>query len=279
MPSMESPLGFVRSIVQRLDEVGYEKSRRALAALALSFFITVYLLVALNAPPGWGRAFLALSVCYLVAFLALASEWFWGRWFASGLGWSGVMVAIATFVMIGWSPPILIYGLLHGLVVVTLSGKKMAAQYDLQDGWRQRYGMDEFGVARLRKTVTRAAMSLPSLILWALAPKEGQGAVVPLGVTAIATALLAVAGLRGVIRLRSWGLIAMALASVGLFAAGMLDVRPVADLSMVRWLEGLGTLTNVPNAAGIAAPLTGFLLATALLPFAGPAVRFLRQRT
>ena len=57
------------SILKRLDEVGFEKTRRALAALALSFFISIYLILSLNAPPGWGPAFLALSACYVVAFL------------------------------------------------------------------------------------------------------------------------------------------------------------------------------------------------------------------
>ena len=89
-------------------------------------------------------------------------------------------------------------------MVGALAGKKMAARYDLQEGWRQRYGMDEFGVARLRKTVTRAAASLPSLILWALGPKEGQGGCCwPLA--GIATLLAVAAGLRGLVRLRSWG--------------------------------------------------------------------------
>ena len=79
------------SFLKRLDEVGFEKSRRALAALALSFFITMYLLVALSVDSGWAPAFLALAVCYVVAFLAVTADWFWGRWFASGLGWCGTL--------------------------------------------------------------------------------------------------------------------------------------------------------------------------------------------
>ena len=39
-----------------------------LAALALSVFISIYLLVSLNAPEGFARVFVALSFCYGVAF-------------------------------------------------------------------------------------------------------------------------------------------------------------------------------------------------------------------
>ncbi|MBC8131424.1 MAG: hypothetical protein H7X95_00475, partial [Deltaproteobacteria bacterium] len=163
-------------LLAALDDFGFEKTRRAVAALALSFFVSLYLMLSLNAPEGWGPAFLALAVCYMVAFLAVAAEWFWGRWFAAGLGWSGLMVAAMSTVMLGWMWPLIVYGGLHALVVALLLGKRMTALYDLQEGWRQRFAMDEFGVARLRKTVTRSAASLPSMILWALGPKDpGQG--------------------------------------------------------------------------------------------------------
>ena len=267
------------SFLKRLDEVGFEKGRRALAALSLSFFISIYLMVSFNAPPGWGPAFLALAVCYAVAFLALTAEWFWGRWFASGLGWSGMMVAILSLVMIGWTPPLAIYGALHALVVVALTGKKMAAQYDLQESWRQRYGMDEFGVARLRKTVTRAAASLPSLILWALGPKEGQGEGMLLTAIGIATMLTAVAGLRGIVRMRSWGLLAVAASSAALWMLGSAGgTAAVGALFPVRWFESVGFISNAPNLAGVAPTFAAALLALALLPFAVPALRFLRRR-
>jgi hypothetical protein len=265
------------SVFNRLDEVGYEKSRRAVAALALSFFISIYLMVALQAPPGWGPAFLALAACYVVAFLALTADWFWGRWFASGLGWSGLMVAVISLVMIGWAPALAIYGGLHGLVVVALLGKKMAAQYDLQEAWRKRYGMDEFGVARLRKTVTRAAASLPSVILWALGPKEGQGMV--FAAAGIGTLLLSIAGLRGLVRLRSWGLLAVAASSVALWALGTTtDSGLAASLFPVRWYEGLAFVSNSSNALCIAPLLAAAVLGFSLLPFVGPVARFLRRR-
>jgi hypothetical protein len=270
------------SAFKRLDEVGFEKGRRALAALSLSFFVSIYLMVALNAPPGWGPAFLALAGCYVVAFLAVTADWFWGRWFASGLGWSGVMVAVISLVMMGWTPPLVIYGALHAIVVVALLGKKMAGLYDLQEGWRKRYAMDEFGVARLRKTITRASMSLPSLILWALGPKDpGQGAGLAFAAAGIGTLLLSVVGLRGLVRMRSWGLMALAASSAALWTLGSSTggSAVAADLFPVRWFESLGFITNAPNAVGLVPTLAAAVLTLSLLPFARPVARFLRRRS
>jgi hypothetical protein len=267
----------IQSILKRLDEIGFEKERRALAALSLSFLTVIYLMISMNAPPGWGPAFLALAATYLVAFLALAAEWFWGRWFASGLGWSGLMVAVVSLFMIGWATPLAIYGALHGIVVVGLLGSKMASRYDMQESWRQRYNMDEFGVARLRKTVTRASASLPSLILWALAPKEG-GEGMLFAAAGIASLLAAVAGLRGLVRMRTWGLMAMASASVALWVLGSSCVaNQAAFFWPTRWFERLGAVTNIPNALGVAAPVAAAALGLAVLPFLGPALRFLRR--
>jgi hypothetical protein len=258
--------------LKRLDEVGFVGTRRALAALVLSIFFMLYLLVSLSVPQ-LAAALVALSGCYLVAFMAVVAEWFWARWFATGLGWSGVFVAIVSFVFNDFAldPALLIYGGLHALVVLSLMGQKMALRYDMQEGWRKRFGMDDFGVARLRKTVTRAAASLPSVILWALGPKQpGQGMLV-VG-AGLLTAVLAVAGLRGVIRMRSWGLLAMA-ASCALLVlqAGI----PHAGFSAFSpgWFAALG----VAPALGTAAWLPAALLGAALLPFARPALRFLRR--
>jgi len=257
--------------LKRLDEVGFEKSRRALAALALSFFVSMYLLVALSVDSGWAPAFLALAACYVVAFLAVTADWFWGRWFASGLGWSGIMVTVLSLAMIGWIPQLAIYGGLHAVVVLALTGKKMAAQYDMQESWRQRYGMDEFGVARLRKTVTRAAASLPSLILWALGPKEGQGML--LAAAGIATLLTAAGGLRHLIQLRTAGWIMLAGATASLW---LLSSTP-ASLS-VPSLHLMGPVGYSPALVGVPLFVATLFLSLATLPFAGPALRFLRRR-
>jgi hypothetical protein len=265
----------MESFLKRLNDFGFEKGRRALAALALSFFISLYLLVSFNSPPGWGPAFLALSACYLVAFLAVTADWFWGRWFASGLGWSGMMVAVLSLVMIGWTPPLAIYGGLHGIVVLALLGKKMAAQYDMQEAWRQRYGMDEFGVARLRKTVTRAAASLPSLILWALGPKEGQGESLLLTAAGIGTLLTAALALRHLIQLRTAGWIMLAGACVSLWLLGS---TPASLTFSVPSLHLLGPVAYAPALVGVPLFLATMFLTMATLPFSLPVLRFLTRR-
>jgi len=252
------------SLADRLGEIGFERTRRAVAALALSLFVSLYLLISLNAPPGWSAAFLALSTCYLVAFLAVAAEWFWGRWFAVGLGWSGLMVAIASLVMMGWATPLAIYGALHALIVLPLAGKKMAARYDLQEAWRQRYRMDDLGVARLRKTITRSAASLPSLILWALGPKTDAAF---LG--SLAAIALTACGLRGLVRLRSWGIV-----SLGAAGALVLAFGHIGDFAR----QSPGDFGRLSQLLELAGPTTAFLfLAAAVLPFVGPAARFVRR--
>lgn len=244
------------ALVEKLGALGFERFRRALSALALSFFAIVYTFLAVNAPEGWGPAFAALGACYAVAFFAVVAEWFWGRWFATGIGWSGLMVAIISLVMIGWVPALLVYGGIHALIVVPLAGKSMAARYDLQEDWRKRYRMDDLGVARLRKTITRSAASLPSLILWALGPKDpGQGMLVSLA----ALALLGL-GLGGLVRARTWGWLAVAgAAAAALVGGGLFGTRSFAPFAR-------------PELA------IAFLIA-AVVPFTLPAIRFLRARS
>jgi hypothetical protein len=272
----------VKPLLDKLNNVGFERTRRAVAGLALSVFIFLYLFVAvmmsLNGNPQWVPAFVGMALAYVVAFMSVVAEFFWGRWFAVGLGWSGVMIATAGLFQIGeWNPVLGIFGALHGLVVLMLSGAKMAEHYEQQPAWRERYGMDEFGVARLRKTVTRASASLPSVILWALAPKEpGQGM---FAVATFAAGALALAGLAGLVRIRTWGLLALAGAATALVFAGgasfpHFDVVVASSAATFNgWVDLLGYRALV---AGPALPV--LLIGAALAPFAVPAVRYLRSR-
>lgn len=265
----------MKSFLERLNNIGFEGTRRAVAALALSTFVFLYLLVAVNPPSEeWRLAFLAMSACYGVAFMGVAAEWFWGRWFAAGLGYSGVMVAVGSFAMIGFSPILAVYGALHAIVVLAVSGKKMAERFDLQPAWRERYGMDEYGIARLRKTVTRASASLPSVILYFLAPKEpGQGLVVAIATLVAAGA--AVAGLRGTLRLRGWGIVSLA-AAAALFTGLELGASPHFAFASTMPVELGGTILG--HLALLSRGLVPALLALSVLPFAGPTLRFLRAR-
>jgi hypothetical protein len=259
------PSGLV-AIGKRLTEIGFERTRRAIAALVLSLFVSLYLIGALNVPGPLVRVLIALAGCYTVAFLAVVAEWFWGRWFASGLAWSGVMVSIASLIMMGWTPALAIYGGMHAVIVLALGGKKMEARYDLQEAWRQRYKMDEFGVARLRKTVTRASASLPSLIIWALAPREEGLALV----AAVAALGLAAVGVRGLVRIRSWGVLSLAAscALVGLFG----------HVTAFAFTPAGGDLGGFPALAELLMTTVPFvLLAAAVLPFTRPVLHFLRR--
>ncbi|HVU53181.1 MAG TPA: hypothetical protein VHL80_21000 [Polyangia bacterium] len=272
----------MKSLLERLNNVGFERTRRAVAALSLSLFVFLFLVFALlmwmNGQTAWVPSFIALAIAYAVAFMGVAAEWFWGRWFGAGLAWSGVITSVGVLFQLGeWNPVLGGYGILHGLVVLMLSGSKMAERYDLQPAWRERYGMDEFGVARLRKTVTRASASLPSVILYALAPKE-PGQAIFTAATLVA-GVLAVAGLASLVRVRTWGLVALAGAAMALFVGGA-AAYPHFNFAWANsgflfpawgyaWAYG-----NV--VAGPAVPV--LLLGAALAPFAGPTIRFLRAR-
>lgn len=233
--------------------------------------------MSLNAPEGFGRVFVALSVCYAVAFVGVVAEVFWGRWFATGLAWSGIMMAIAVLVLLGWMPQMAVFGGMHLVVAVSLMGKKMAARYDMQEAWRTRFQIDEFGVARLRKAVTSAAASLPSMIMWVLAPKEEGLA----AVGAVAALVLTVAGLRGLVRLRSWGVLSLAGAGALVAVSGHVGLP---FLSGLGGTDCLGFFGSVPAQVKLAwygealGPTLAFvLLAIAVVPFAGAIVRYLRR--
>jgi hypothetical protein len=272
----------LEGLSKNLNSIGFERPRRAVAALALSLFVFLFgflgLLMWLNGQTQLVPAFVALALAYAVGFMGVAAEWFWGRWFACGLCWSGLAIAIASLFQLGeWNPMLGVYGGLHGLVVLMLSGEKMAARYDLQPAWRERYGMDEYGVARLRKTVTRASASLPGVILWALGPKNPGETVFALGT--LAAGVLAAAGLFGVVRLRAWGLVALA-GAVAALVIGSGAAYPHFDVAWTATATGFadwGQAWAYRNVvAGPALPV--LLLCAALAPFARPAARFLKSR-
>ena len=165
------------AVGQRLNEIGFERTRRALAGLALSLFVSLYLLVALNAPEGLGAVVRWRSPPATASRSSASSP--------SGSGGAGSPPASAgrgswsrspSLAMVGWTPVLAIYG---GAARAGRGRADRARRWPPATTCRrpgaQRYKMDEFGVARLRKTVTRAAASLPSLILWALGPEGGRG--------------------------------------------------------------------------------------------------------
>ncbi|HJZ86964.1 MAG TPA: hypothetical protein VKN99_17450 [Polyangia bacterium] len=249
----------------KLGELGMVGFRRALALAVLGFFGTIYTLMTIGMEGPWMRPFLGLALCYGVAFFGVAAGWFWGRWFANGLGWSGVMLAAFGMAMMGWQPALAIYGGLHALVVAGLYGTNMAALFEGQADWRKRWQMGDPAVQRLGRAVTRAGASLPSLILWALAPREEPGRLLVL--------MVALLGLWGLLRLRTWG--ALAIGAAGAAALLMAGPWPVPANGVFWALEGT-------RAIAAAAPMTVVvpgLMLLAFLPFVVPVARFLgRER-
>lgn len=254
----------LKALRDRLMNLGYEPVRRALAALGLGFFASLYGFVAMMAPPNMLPLVVGLCLVYLVGFFGVAAQWFWGRWYASGLGFWGLMVSAFALVQVGFLPILVVQTVLHGIVVLALLGPKMGALYEQQPGWRERWGLDEPGVEKLGKTVTRTAGSLPALIIMLLAPRDGD--------EGFALAALALATLGGwqLLRRRAVGALTLA-ASAGAAALALWTPHRVgscaAELSPA--LIPLGSVNDFVA--------TAFLVA-AVVPLVRPLARFLRAR-
>lgn len=255
-----------------LEPAFWRGPRRALAALVSCFFALLYAVVALNLGGEWRPAMFGLSACYLTGFASLVAPWFWGRWFAAGLGWSGALVGVVSLFMLGWSWPLAIYAGLHGAIVLALMGASMATDYELQAPWRERFQMDELGVARLGKTVTRTAASLPSVVLWALGPKE-PGQTVALG-AGLLTVLLAGMGLRGLVRLRTWSL--LAIGGALLLASGLGQLQAHHASCWLAWPSNGAAVATLPLfalASAVTRHLAPVLAAALALAIVAPSWR------
>ncbi|MBK9029813.1 MAG: hypothetical protein IPL61_00470 [Myxococcales bacterium] len=222
--------------------------RRAMAAAVLSFYGFIYVLLGWSAPPEWSALLTAIAGLYAVAFVGVVAGWFWGRWFAQGLGYWGVVSGVLGMWQIGPEPVLVFLTASHAVVSVLLAGEAMAAGFDGRAEWRARFHLDDGGVHRLGKSVVRAAMSLPILIMWALAPSQPSSLVASADLMALLPAGLAVVGLVALVRMRTWGLFALAGAGVAMVA-----------------LAGVGLVAMIAAA----------LLAAAVAPFARPMARAL----
>lgn len=218
--------------------------RRAIAATVMGFFALSLLGsgLELDGHP-LGRFFFAMSGVYGLAFFSLIAGYFWARWYTTGVCLFGLFVSTLALWKVGPQPQILVMGGSHLAVVLALTGESMQGLFEGQSAWRARFHMDDHGVNRLGRSVIRAAAGLPIVLIYALAPKDGQ-------LLGIAMVALAAGGLFGLVRLRSWGVLALGGAAL---TAG------VAVAS--------GSLLVFPAAVA---------LATSVAPFAGPVVRALR---
>ena len=216
--SSTTSIGRIRDALGR---VGFTHERKALALSILGLFSSYFLLLMLIARdqmPEWYPAFSAMFALYFIAFFGVAAHWFWGRWVAIGLGSWGATIAIwGCITQRAFEPALVILGVTHGLVALLLMGSSMGAHYEGRADWRTRFGLDDEGVKRLRRSVTRAASSLPAIVLFALAPRQDDGAVL---------LLVAALGIGGLLLGRSISLFALAAASIGAFRSRSTRLRP-----------------------------------------------------
>jgi hypothetical protein len=235
--------------------------RRAVAAAVLALYGFFYLFLALAAmQPGWGPAYFSIAGIYGLGFFALVAGYFWARWYSLGVGISGLITGGFAIWQVGPEPIVLFIAGTHLLVTLALTGESMGEPFEGKQQWRTKLHMDSNAVTRLGNSVTRAAISLPYILLYALAPKpasmlSAQAACGFFSTTMLAATATAL-GLYGLIKMRTWGLLAIA------GAALLMSVNALATHSAS--LTVMSTL-----AAG--------MLAWTLVPFAAPLVRRIKH--
>lgn len=228
--------------------------RRALAAVVFAFYALIYSMIAFSGMvPDFNKAFFALAGVYGLAMFSLVAGYFWARWYAVGVGLYGVITAAVGMWQIGAEPVLLFVGGTHLAATLMLWGETMSESYDGQTAWREKLHMDEGAVQRLGRSVIRAGVSLPFVLLYALAPKPGSEMLV-----GMAALLLAGLGLRALVRLRTWGVLAIGGAGALMLAMSVGEMATHADAFALR------------------PALAGALLISASMPWAVPALRFLR---
>jgi hypothetical protein len=238
-------------------------TRRAISLLLLSLFFWNFVLTALLGPDDLFACFTGLSVVYGLAFLGVAAEWFWARWFAIGIGNFGAL-SLITLLQTGMEPTIAIFGFSHLVISLFLGGEGMAARYEHSESTAERWNFQEESLVLMRRAVKSAGMSLPLLILYTLAPAPELLHLVALGA--------GVAGVAGLLRGRTWGLLAMGAAGLIALADGLGVFGPPTVSYLLLTPSGSVILWGP-----VFALLAGTMIA-APLAFAGPLVRHLRGR-
>lgn len=230
--------------------------RKAVASLVLALYGLFFLVIALNPPaPEWQACFAALAGVYGLGFFGLVAGYFWSRWYAVGLGISGLISAAISVYQIGAEPILLIYGGSHAAVSLLLWGKGMASDFDGKLDWRTRFHLDEHATNRLGKAVIRLGISLPYVVMYGLAPRDGSGAML-----AILGVLLAGSGAVALLSLRTWGVLALAGGAAALLGAAGISVASGAGLALgITGIAAVGLLaaTIAPFARPIAHHLLG----------------------
>jgi hypothetical protein len=212
-----------------------------------TFFGILYTVNAFNAVmPPMTPVLYALGGVYGLAAFSVVAGYFWGRWYSLGVGLFGVILFALGLWKEGPEPMILFTGGLHVAATLSLWGEGMASSFDGKTAWREKLHMDENAVQRLGRSVIRAGVSLPIVLIYALAPKQPASMVI--GLAAVALAGL---GLRGLVQMRTWGILALAVSGAAITTLG------------IEHTSLYGTLG-------------GSLLLFAAAPFARPMLRLIR---
>lgn len=241
---------------------GFTGERRAVAAAVLAFYGFIYMILSLAPPmPGWGACFGALAGVYGLGFFALVAGYFWARWYAVGVGISGLITALVSMYSIGPEPVLLFWGGTHGAVSLMLWGDKMAKVFDGRTEWRERFHMDESASNRLGRSVIKAGISLPFIVLSGLAPQPGAAEL-----ALLAGSGLAVFGIWGLVRMRTWSVFAMA------GGAAVLLGSLLSEGAQYAYAGTTGYAVDISMSGMLAV----VFLIGAVVPFAAPMVKYLR---
>jgi hypothetical protein len=232
--------------------------RRAVACAILALYGFFYAVLALlGMVPNLGPALAALAGVYGLAFFALVAGYFWARWYAVGVGLYGVITSAVGIWQLGPEPILLFVGGTHLVATLALWGDAVAGSYDGQSGWRARFHMDDGAVQRLGRAVIRAGVSLPFILLYALAPATGSSTHMAMTIGAV---VLGTIGLRGLVQLKTWGVLALG-------AAGALMTTVVGANVIAHGAAGLQ----------VRPAIAGVMLLTAVVPFIAPMARWVAR--
>jgi hypothetical protein len=248
--------------------------RRALAAVIMAFYFLAYGVLAVSRmAPEMTRALTAIAGVYGLAFFALVAGYFWARWFAVGVGLYGVITSAVGIWQIGAEPVLLFIGGTHLAATLFLWGQTMSEPYDGQTAWREKFHMDDSAVQRLGRSVIRAGIGLPIVLIYAFAPRPDPAS----AALVLAVVALAGFGLRGLVQLRTWGVLALGVAgalTLGLFGA---EVVAHGAGAVVPHVPVAGGAIMAAFTAPLLAPIAGVALLASAVPFLAPIARFVRR--
>ncbi len=148
--------------------------RRAVAALMFAFWFVMYLMNALLGGGPLAKLLYGMAGVYGLAFFSLVAGYFWARWYSVGVSLFGVIVAGIGLWQMGPEFQVLFIGITHLTATIALWGASMSELYDGQQAWREKFHMDEHAVQRLGRSVIRAGVSLPMVLIYGLAEAAGR---------------------------------------------------------------------------------------------------------